>query len=89
MTNGVDLGCVTTTANSDTDIDVGELVETNNEEGLVDLESQDLGLDEVERFAVDLNKSLTGLIPSCQYSDFSSCHHCIAHSFVPCSGRPR
>lgn len=58
---------MTTTGDSDADIDAGELVETDNQEGLVDLESQDLGLDEVERLSVDLDKTLTSLFPSCQY----------------------
>lgn len=62
LTDGVDLGSVSTTGNSDADIDASELVEADNQEGLVDLESQDLGLDEVEGLAVDLNQSLTSLI---------------------------
>lgn len=31
LTDGVDLRCVSTTSNSDADIDVGELLKTNNE----------------------------------------------------------
>jgi hypothetical protein len=73
LTDGVDLGSVSTTSNSDTNVDVGELVETNDQEGFVDLESQDLGLDEVERLSVDLNESLSCLFPPCQYSTFSTC----------------
>jgi hypothetical protein len=61
LSDGVDLGCVSTACYSDANIDVGELVKTNNEEGFVDLESQDLWLDEVERLPVDLNESLSGL----------------------------
>jgi len=81
---------VTTTANSDTDIDVGELVETNDQERLVDLESQDFWLNEVERLSVNLNKSLTGLNSIMSVYQFSSCHYCnIAQIVVPCSGRPR
>ncbi len=68
LTNGIDLRCVSTTSNSDTDVDVGELVKTNDEEWFVDLESQDLGLDQVERLSVHLNKSFTSLIPSCQFT---------------------
>jgi hypothetical protein len=37
LTDGVDLGSVTTTGDADTDVDVGELVETNDQERLVDL----------------------------------------------------
>ena len=64
MSDGVDLGCVSTTGDSDADIDVGEFVKTDDEEGFVDLESQDLWLDEVKWFSVDLNESLSGLNPS-------------------------
>jgi len=71
LTDGVDLGCVSTTGNSDADIDVGELVETNDQERLVNLESQDLGLDEIKRLSVDLHESLSGLHPSCQYLFFA------------------
>lgn len=35
-----------------------ELIEAENEDGLVDLEPEDLRLDEVERSAVDLDETL-------------------------------
>ena len=38
-----------------------EFVKSEHEDGLVDLEAQDLGLDERERLAVDLDESFTGL----------------------------
>lgn len=37
LTDGVDLGGVTTTGDADADIDTGELVNADDEEGLVDL----------------------------------------------------
>lgn len=37
LSDGVDLGDVTSTGNSDTDVDIGELVKTDNEDWLVDL----------------------------------------------------
>lgn len=37
LADGVDLRGVTTTGDADTDVDTGELVGTNNQEGLVDL----------------------------------------------------
>jgi hypothetical protein len=37
LSDGVDLGSVTTTGDADADINIGELVETNDEEWLVDL----------------------------------------------------
>jgi len=61
LADGVDLGCVSTSGNSDADVDASELVQADNQEGFVDLESQDLGLDEVERLSVDLDQSLTSL----------------------------
>lgn len=47
LTDGINLGDVSTTGDSDADIDVGELLEADDEEWLVDLESQDLWLDKV------------------------------------------
>jgi hypothetical protein len=38
LADGVDLGGVTTTGDTDADVDVGELVEADNQEGLVNLE---------------------------------------------------
>ena len=37
LTDGVDLRSLTTTGDADADVDVGELVEVDNEDGLVDL----------------------------------------------------
>jgi hypothetical protein len=37
LTDGVDLGGVTTTGDADTDVDTGELVNADDQEGLVDL----------------------------------------------------
>lgn len=45
-----------------------ELVSTDDQDRLVDLESQQLGLDEVEGLAVDLDESFTGLYISNQYN---------------------
>jgi hypothetical protein len=70
LTDGVNLGSVSTTSNPDANVDTGELVEANDQEWFVDLESQDLGLDEVERLSVDLNKSLSCLFPICQLAPF-------------------
>lgn len=77
LSDGIDLGGLTTTGNSDTDVNTGESVETNNKEGLVDLESQDLRLNQVQRLSVDLDKSLSGLYPSNQY--ISSLAFCCEH----------
>lgn len=37
LTDGIDLGGVATAGDADANVDVGELVETDNQEGLVDL----------------------------------------------------
>ena len=39
LADGVDLGSVSTSGDSDADVDTGELVEADNQERLVDLES--------------------------------------------------
>lgn len=84
LTDGVDLGGVTTAGDADADVDVGEFVEADDEERFVDLhvtrlvclpivamfkfvwslahlEAENLGLDELERTAVDLDETLTSL----------------------------
>jgi len=58
LTDGVNLGSVTTTGDADSDVNTGELVEAEDEDRLVDLESKDLGLDERDGLAVDLDKAL-------------------------------
>lgn len=40
--NVLDLGSVTTTGDTDTDVEAGELIEANNEQGLVDLNRWDV-----------------------------------------------
>ena len=70
LTDSVNLGSVSTASNSDADVDTSELVETDDQEGFVDLESQDLGLDEVEGLSVDLNEPLSCLFPICQFPFF-------------------
>jgi len=61
LTDGVDLRGVTTTADADADVDVGELVEADDEERLVDLEAEDLGSDVLEGSAVNLDKTVASL----------------------------
>jgi len=50
---------VTTTADPDADIDIGELVETNDEERFIDLESEDFRLGKRQRLSVHFNKALS------------------------------
>lgn len=61
LTDGVDLGSVTTTGDTDTDVEASELIEADNEQGLVDLGSENGRLDERERAAVDPDQTLSGL----------------------------
>jgi hypothetical protein len=61
LTDRVHLRGVTSSGDANADVDVRELLEADDQEGLVDLEPQDLGLDEVQRLAVDLDEALTGL----------------------------
>lgn len=61
LTDGVDLRGVTTTSDLDADVEVGELVKANNEQGLVNLEAEDLRLDKGDRDTVDLEETLAGL----------------------------
>ena len=49
---------MTTTSNSDTDVNVGKLVEADDQKGLVELGAQDLGAKEGEGSAVDLDEAL-------------------------------
>jgi len=67
LTDGVDLGSVTTTTDADADVNAGELVQTEEEDGLVDLEAQNLGLDKAQGLAVDLDEALA-LLAVCDSS---------------------
>lgn len=46
---------MTTTGDPDADINLGELIGSENEDGLVELRAEDLGGEELERLAVDLD----------------------------------
>ena len=61
LTDGIDLGCVSTSCDTDADVDAGELVETDDKERLIDLESQDFRLDEGEGLPVNLDMTFTRL----------------------------
>lgn len=59
LSDGVDLGGVTTTGDTHSDVDVGELVKTNQDQWLVNLESEDLWLNKGDWGTVDLDQTLT------------------------------
>lgn len=61
LADGVDLRGVTTTRDADANVDIGKLVNTEDQDGLVDLESQNLGLNEGKRLSVNLDETLSGL----------------------------
>ena len=68
-----------------------ELVEAEDQDGLVDLEAQDLGLDKGKRLSVDLDETLTSLFNLRKYMSSPSRMRARARSdgSVPCSGRQR
>jgi len=51
LSDGVNLAGLTTTAYTNADVDIGELVQANNQERLVDLESKDGRLNEAQRLS--------------------------------------
>ena len=57
LADGVDLGGVSSTLDTHANVDRGEGVLTGDEDGLVDLEAEDLRLDETDWGAVDVNES--------------------------------
>lgn len=59
LTDRVHLGRVPSTLDPDTNVDRRVLVFADNEDGLVDFETQDLGLDEVYGGAVDADEATT------------------------------
>lgn len=61
LADGVDLRGVAAAGDAHADVDCGEFVEPDDEEGLVYFEAEDFGLDEVERGAVDFNEAAAGL----------------------------
>lgn len=61
LSDGIYLGSLTTTADADTDVDIGELVQAEDQERLIELESEDLRLDKGDWLSVNLDESLTSL----------------------------
>lgn len=61
LSDGVDLRDVTTTGDSNSDVDLSELVQTNQQQWFVNLESQDFWFNQSDWGTVDLNQTLTGL----------------------------
>lgn len=59
LADGVDLGSVSTTLYADTDVDGGEGFLASLEDGLVDLEAEDLRLKEVDGGTVDVDETTT------------------------------
>lgn len=57
LADSVDLGNVTTTLHSDADVDAGEGILADDENGLVDFVTEDFGLDELDGGAVDADEA--------------------------------
>jgi hypothetical protein len=66
-----------------------ELVEAEDQDGLVDLEAKDLGLDKGKRLSVDLDETLTSLCNLRKYIVFILNARARSGGGVPCSGRQR
>jgi hypothetical protein len=64
LSDGVNLRNMASALHPAADVHIGELVKTNNEERLVDLESENLRLDKLERASIDLDETTTGLAVS-------------------------
>ena len=67
LTDSVDLRRVSTTLHTKTDVDGGESILASNKDGLVNLETQDLGPEEGEGRAVDMDEATT-LLSVCNSS---------------------
>ncbi len=61
LSDSVNLRNVTTTSNSDPNVQVGELVQANQKDWLVDLVSQDFWLNQSDWSTINLNKTSSGL----------------------------
>lgn len=59
LTDGVDLAGVTTAANAQADVNVGEALRAQDEQRLEHLHAQTLGLEQVKRRTVELHQPLT------------------------------
>lgn len=64
LTDGVDLGGVTSTFHSDTHVDTGESVATKEEDRLERLVAEDFRLDKLDRDSVNFNESTAALAVS-------------------------
>ena len=58
----VDLAHVATAADAHADVDIGEFVETDDEDGLVDFEAEEGGLDEGEGVPVHFHEAFALLV---------------------------
>jgi len=58
LTDGVELGSVASTADTDAEVDVGKALLAEEEDGLKDLEAEELGLDELDGAAVETDHAL-------------------------------
>jgi len=59
LTDGEDLGGGTTTTDADTDVQLDELVGSEEEDGLIDLHAEGGGFQKLKGFSVDTDETLT------------------------------
>jgi len=61
LTNGIDLRNVTTSSDSDSDVEVLESLETQKKDGFEDLDSEGLRFEQFNGWSIDSEDSLSGL----------------------------
>lgn len=86
LTDGIDLGDVTTTGDLEADVDLGELVGTEEKDGLVELGPEDLGGVELKGNTVDLDEALALHTAGDRYicrKDVSNCRSVMRWPEIP------
>lgn len=87
LTDGVNLGGVSTALDTDAHVDAGKTVAAEEEDGLEGLEAEDLRLDELDRTAVDLDEAAAALavgdghrrLLTAEALDLLKCGCCLRH----------
>lgn len=64
LADSIDLRSVTTTLDTDADINVGEALLAQDEDRLKDLQAEDLGLDQLQGNTINTNQTLASLAMS-------------------------
>lgn len=64
LTDGIDLRSVTTTLHTDANVNVGEALLAQDQDGLKDLQTKDLWLDQLQGDTINTNQTLASLAMS-------------------------